>query len=78
MLSPMVKRPGLLTDVFLRQQDESQSNDWPGFDRPLHISRVVEFEAHNARLDGRFPGSDVERDSGNIIMPYENLEKGGH
>ena len=57
--SATVKRPGLLADVFLRQQDESQSNNWPGFDRPLHVSRVVESEAHNARLGGRFTGSDV-------------------
>ena len=41
MPSATVKRPRLLTDVFLRQQDESQSNNWPGFDR---------FGAHNARL----------------------------
>ena len=54
-----VKRPGLLADVFFCQQGESQRNNWPVFYCPLHVSRVVEFEAHKARLGGRLTGSDI-------------------
>ena len=58
VLSATFKRPGLLADVFLCQQDESQSNNWPGFDRHC-MCLGFWFEAHNARLGGRFAGSDV-------------------